>query len=102
VCGDTKFADGEKDVILNPVLVVEVLSDSTAAYDRGKKFLSYQQIPSLREYLLVSQDEQLIERFLRQDDEAWLYTKASGLEESLALPSVECEIALRDVYDKVA
>lgn len=102
VCDDTEFADGEKDVILNPVLIVEVLSDSTAAYDRGKKFLSYQQIPSLREYLLVSQDEYLVEHFLRQDGEAWLYTKASGLEESLALPSVECEIALRDVYNKVA
>lgn len=102
VCGETQFADEQRDVILNPVLIVEVLSDATAACDRGKKFLSYQQIPSLREYLLVSQDDFLIEHYLRQDDEAWLYTKAAGLEESLKLPSIDCELALRDVYDKVS
>ena len=100
ICGETEFADGERDVILNPVLVVEVLSESTVAYDRGKKFLSYQQIVSLQEYILVSQDEYIVERYLRQDKEAWLYTKASGLEKSITLPSIECEIALSDIYNK--
>ncbi|HEV2881817.1 MAG TPA: Uma2 family endonuclease [Pyrinomonadaceae bacterium] len=102
VCGETQFADDERDVVLNPVVVVEVLSESTAAFDRGKKFQSYQQIESLREYLLVSQDEHVVEHFLRQDDGHWLYTKAGGLDESLALPTVKCRLALRDVYDKVA
>jgi Uma2 family endonuclease len=102
VCGETKFADDKTDVILNPVLIVEVLSDSTAAYDRGKKFLSYQQIESLREYLLIAQDEFLVEHFVRQDNDSWLYTKANALEETVALPSIECELALRDVYDKTS
>ncbi len=102
VCGETQFADDERDVVLNPVVVVEVLSESTAAFDQGKKFQSYQLIESLREYLLVSQDEPVVEHFLRQDEGHWLYTKAGGLDEALALPTVKCRLALRDVYGKVA
>lgn len=101
VCGETRFADEEKDVVLNPVVVVEVLSESTAAFDRGKKFQSYQQIESLREYLLVSQDEYIVEHFLRQDGDQWLYKKVGGLDETLTLPTVNCQLALRDVYSKV-
>lgn len=100
VCGEPEFADDQKDVILNPILIVEVSSESTAAYDRGKKFLSYQQIGSLQEYLLVSQDEILVEGYARQGSDRWLYTKATGLEGSLTLPSIECELTLRNVYDK--
>ena len=100
VCGETKFADDEQDVILNPMLIVEVLSDSTAAYDRGKKFLSYQQIDSLQEYLLVSQDEAIVEHYVRQGNDTWLYTKAVGLEATINLPAIECEVALSDIYDK--
>jgi Uma2 family endonuclease len=100
VCGEIEFADDARDVILNPILVVEVLSESTAAYDRGKKFLSYQQIDSLQEYLLVSQDEVIVEHYVRQNNDAWIYTKAIFLEETITLPSIECEVALRDVYDK--
>lgn len=102
VCGDDEFADDEQDVILNPTLIVEVTSDSTAAFDRGKKFLSYQQIGSLREYLLVSQDEILIEGYARQGNDTWLYTRVMGPDESLSLPSIECQLALTDVYDKAA
>lgn len=101
VCGETRFADDERDVILNPILIVEVLSESTAAYDRGKKFLSYQQIDSLQEYLLVSQDEVIVEHYVRQNNDTWIYTKAIGLDETIVIPSIECEIALRDIYDKV-
>ncbi len=100
VCGEVKFADDERDVILNPTLVVEVLSESTMAYDRGTKFLSYQQIESLQDYLLISQDDFLVERYVRQSDDAWLYTKVAGLEATLFLPSIKCEVALSDVYDK--
>jgi Uma2 family endonuclease len=102
VCGDDEFADDEKDVILNPTLIVEVTSETTAGFDRGKKFLSYQQINSLQEYLLVSQDEILVEGYSRQGNDTWLYTKVTGLEGSLTLPSIACELALKDVYDKVA
>jgi Uma2 family endonuclease len=100
VCGPDEFADDAQDIILNPTLIVEVASESTAAFDRGKKFLSYQQINSLQEYLLVSQDEMLVEGFARQGNDTWLYTKVTGLEGSLTLPSIECELVLRDVYDK--
>jgi Uma2 family endonuclease len=102
VCGDDEFADGEQDVILNPALIVEISSESTAAFDRGKKFLSYQQISSLQEYLLVSQDEILVEGYARQGNNTWLYTKVTALEGVLILPSIECELALKDVYDKAA
>jgi Uma2 family endonuclease len=100
VCGEAQFADGERDVILNPIVVVEVLSDSTEAFDRGKKFSSYQQIESLREYLLVSQSEFVVEHFLRQEA-GWFYTKAAELDASLALPALDCRLALSDLYNKV-
>src|SRR5437868_9745242 len=101
VCGETQFADEERDVILNPILIVEVLSESTAAFDRGKKFQSYQQIESLQEYLLVAQDEFIVEHYLRQEQNHWLYTKVLGLEETLALPTLKCQLALSDIYSKV-
>jgi Uma2 family endonuclease len=102
VCGDDEFADDEQDVILNPTLIVEVASESTAAFDRGKKFLSYQQIGSLQEYLLVSQDEILVEGYSRQGNDTWLYTKVTDLESRLALHSIGCELILKDIYDKLA
>lgn len=88
VCGATGVLDDQEDVILNPILIVEVLSESTAAYDRGKKFLSYQQIDSLQEYILVSQDEVLVEGHARQGNDTWLYTKVTGMEGSLTLPLI--------------
>ena len=100
ICGETQFAGEERDVILNPVLITEVLSESTEAFDRGKKFLSYQQIEPLREYLLVAQDEFVVEHYLRRED-GWLYTKASGLDADLVLPALNCRIALSDIYNKV-
>src|SRR5437867_3079283 len=77
VCGPLRFADQEQDTIVNPVLVAEVLSDSTEAYDRGKKFEHYQQVPTLREYLLVSQTEPRVEQFIRQDGGQWLWRAAT-------------------------
>lgn len=100
VCGDDEVGDDEQDVLLNPTLIVEVSSESTAAYDRGKKFLSYQQIDSLQEYILVSQDEMLVEGYARQGNDRWLYTKLTGLEGNLTLPSINCQLALKDIYDK--
>lgn len=100
VCGETKFADDEKDVVLNPILIVEVLSESTAGYDRGKKFLSYQQIESLQEYLLVSQDVHLVEHYIRREDGNWLYSKVEGLTGEITLPSIECQIMLSGIYEQ--
>jgi Uma2 family endonuclease len=101
VCGETQFADDQKDVILNPIFIVEVLSESTAAFDRGKKFQSYQQIESLQEYLLVAQDEYVVEHFLRQESGHWLYTKVSGPEAAIVLPTIECRLLLQDIYNKI-
>jgi Uma2 family endonuclease len=100
VCGTPRFADDETDVLLNPLIMFEVLSDSTAAFDRGRKFLSYQTIDSLQEYVLVSQDLYLVEHF-RRDGEHWVYTVAQGRDARLALPSVECELPLEEIYYQV-
>jgi Uma2 family endonuclease len=101
ICGETQFADDARDVVLNPIFIAEVLSESTAAFDRGKKFQSYQQIESLQEYLLVAQDEYVVELFVRREDGQWLYTRVSGLDEVIVLPAIKCQLALRDIYDKV-
>jgi Uma2 family endonuclease len=102
VSGDNEVDDDEQDVLHNPSLIVEISSESSAAFDRGKKFLSYQQISSLQEYLLVSQDDILIESYARQGNDTWLCTKATGMEGSLTLPSINCKLALKEIYDKVA
>ena len=99
LCGEPQFADREKDVVLNPIAVLEVLSNSTEAFDRGKKFQYYQQIESLMEYVLIAQDAMVVESFQRQPGK-WLYTKAWGPDASLTLTSVDCQIPLRDIYRK--
>lgn len=99
VCDQPEFGDGG-DVLLNPALILEVLSPSTEAYDRGRKFRDYIRQASLREYVLVSQDSMTVERYSRQGD-LWVYTTVSGPDGVMELPSIGCQLALRDVYDKV-
>lgn len=102
VCGEAKFDDtSQPDTLLNPQVIIEVLSPSTEAYDRGDKFENYRALSSLQTYLLISQDKPRIERFNRQDDGLWTYTYAMGLEAVLELPAIQCELALQDVYAKV-
>jgi Uma2 family endonuclease len=101
LCGEPEFHDERRDIILNPLLVIEVLSDSTEAFDRGTKFQAYQTLDSLKEYILVAQDRPVVEQYVRQADGKWIYTAAVGLESSLTLPSVECSLNLSAVYDKV-
>ncbi len=101
VCGKPLFHDERTDIILNPVLVIEVLSPSTEAFDRGAKFQAYQTLDSLKEYVLVAQDKPVVEQFVRQADGKWTYVAVIGLESSLLLPSVECTLNLSAVYDKV-
>lgn len=98
LCGQPEFEDANGDVLLNPQIVIEVLSDSTEKYDRGAKFRQYQQIPSLREYVLVAQDQPLVERFTRQPGGGWLLTAAEGLDAELVLDSVPARVPLADVY----
>lgn len=100
VCGEPQFHDDREDVLLNPILIVEVLSATTAAFDRGEKFQAYQQIETLQEYVLVSQDKHSIEQFVRQTREAWTYTATVGLESALSLPSIGCTLSMSAIYEK--
>lgn len=106
VCGKPRFDDGEMDTLVNPTLVLEVLSPTTEGHDRGKnrgkKFAWYRTVESLREYVLVAQDEVRVELFTRQEDGHWLLSEASRLEEAIPLASIGCELPLADVYDRVS
>jgi Uma2 family endonuclease len=101
VCGEPRFLDDQDDTLLNPGLIVEVLSPSTEACDRGRKFEHYKSIESLREYLLVASDRMHADLYTRQPDGRWLLTSADKLEDSLTLESVGAEVALADLYEKV-
>lgn len=101
VRGEPRFEDEHLDTLLNPVLIIEVLSLLTEAYDRGKKFQNYQKIDSLTEYVLVAQDQPRIERFVRQNGNQWLLTTSSGLESAVSLTSIQATLSLAEVYDKV-
>jgi Uma2 family endonuclease len=101
VFGEAEFGGEEREVLLNPTLIVEVLSSTTEAWDRGWKFEQYRQRESLQEYVLVAQDRPHVERFARQADGQWLLTERNGLEASLFLASIGCELALSEVYRKV-
>lgn len=102
VCGKAQLEpDAPLDTLLNPTLIVEVLSPSTEKYDRGKKFDLYRTLPSLQEYLLIAQDEYRIERYLRQSDGNWVFTAGVGIDASIELPSISAALKLVDVYRQV-
>jgi Uma2 family endonuclease len=101
VCGDIELAENTGDAITNPVLIIEVLSPSTESFDRGLKFAYYRSLPSLKEYVLVSQDEPQIEAYYKQDEKIWIYTVARGLEDKIAFRSIDTELALSEVYRKI-
>jgi Uma2 family endonuclease len=101
VCGQAQFADDQKDTLLNPTLIVEVLSESTKDYDRGEKFEHYRSLASLNEYVLIAQDKHHVEHFVRQSDNRWLLSETNRLEDTIHLSSIDCDLALAEVYDKV-
>ena len=102
ICGQPTFHDNTKDVITNPTVIVEVLSPSTENYDRGEKFLRYtNQIETLQNYILISQDKPLIEIFSRQQNGGWEKTEIKGIENVFEIDSIECEISLSELYDLV-
>jgi Uma2 family endonuclease len=101
ICGGPEFADDRTDTVVNPVLIVEVLSESTEAYDRGGKFEQYRKLPSLLEYLLVAQDAPRIEQFTPQPDGHWLRAETSGRDASIYLASIDCVLPLNKIYNKV-
>ncbi|MFB1496970.1 MULTISPECIES: Uma2 family endonuclease [unclassified Thiocapsa] len=101
ICGERHFHDGRRDVVTNPILIVEVLSDSTEAYDRGDKFRHYRSLQCLQAYLLLSQYRMQAELFLRQPDGTWSLSSYQEPSESIPLRIVEAELSLAEVYDKV-
>lgn len=101
VCDPPEFEDPHIDTLLNPTLLIEVLSPSTEQYDRGKKFESYRALKSLREYGLIAQDRPHIERYVRQAAGMWMLSEVNGLDASLELGSISCTLALTDIYAKV-
>ena len=101
VCGEPRLADFHQDILLNPTLIVDVLSDSTEAYDRGAKFKGYRTIAPLQEYILVAQDKPLLERYVRQPNGDWTLTEFSQPDAVVNLVSVGCQLPLAEVYDRV-
>ncbi len=101
VCGKAEMEKKQQNTLLNPVVILEVLSPSTEAYDRGEKFEHYRALESLTDYLLVAQNKAKIEHFHRQDDGQWALSESRGIDDTIDIASIECKLALSDVYDKV-
>jgi Uma2 family endonuclease len=101
VRGEPLLESDAGDVLLNPVVLVEVLSDSSEAYDRGKKFEHYRTIPSLKHFVLIAQDRHSIDCFTRSADGSWNLTSCQGLDGKIMLEAIESELVVAEVYDKV-
>ena len=96
-CDKPRFEDDVFDTLINPQVIIEVLSDSTAGYDRGEKFIRYRQLESLQEYILISQDRVHVEHYLRQN-ERWVLSESKRFEDILSLISIGAELPLRQIY----
>jgi Uma2 family endonuclease len=101
VCGGPQTHENSNDILINPQLVIEVLSPSTAGYDRGKKFERYREIESLRDYLLIHADSPHVEHFARQQDASWIFREYCGLEAAVPIASLDCIVGLAEVYSDV-
>lgn len=102
VCGSPDLEDDHNDTLMNPTVIIEVLSPSTEAYDRGQKFGYYRQIPSLREYILVAQHQPSIDHFLRQENEDWVIRNGCArIDQVLKLETMELQVPLSRIYHKI-
>jgi Uma2 family endonuclease len=101
ICGEPRRYDEHQDAVTNPTVIVEVLSPSTEAYDRGRKFAQYQRIASLNDYILIAQDQPRVELFTRQSGNHWDFSFVEGLEATLSIASIDCTLPLAQVYDKI-
>ncbi len=98
-CGEAQFEDDELDTLTNPVVIIEILSDSTAAFDRGEKFNSYQGIPTLKEYILISQDKYRVEQYIRTEKkDTWEYSSLKNIDQTLTIEAANCKIPLSEIY----
>jgi Uma2 family endonuclease len=101
VCDTPGFADDQKDTLINPTLIVEVLSKSTKNYDRGEKFEQYRTLASCKEYVLIAQDKHHVEHNVRQPDNTWLLSETNHVEDYIELVTIGCTLLLSEVYAKV-
>ncbi len=101
-CDEPELEDRHGDTLLNPTLVIEVLSPSTESYDRSRKFHAYRGIPSLKEYVLISQFAPHVEVYTRTSDTSWNYTDYVGLDAVIPLPSIGCQLSLAEIYDRIS
>ncbi len=102
LCGQPKFEKiGGVDALTNPSLIIEVLSDSTEAYDRGDKFTHYKSIPAFSEYLLVAQHRPHISQFIKQNDGSWIYREFNSLTDKVKLETLGCELSLSEIYQSI-
>ena len=102
VCGEPKHLDEHKDVLLNPKALIEILSESTESFDRGKKFERLQRFnPTLTDYILISQDEPKIEHFHRESEDEWKYRCYVGMKASVKIESIQCKLKAADVYRRI-
>ncbi|MDT5159164.1 MAG: hypothetical protein QOH51_3521 [Acidobacteriota bacterium] len=103
LCGEAQFVEVDGvDALTNPTLIVEVLSPSTEAYDRGDKFTHYKSIPTLREYLLIAQHRPHVTHLFKQDDGTWIHAEANDLDSTIKLTSLDCELPLVEIYRGVS
>lgn len=102
LCGQPKFEKiGGVDALTNPSLIIEVLSDSTEAYDRGDKFTHYKSIPAFSEYLLIAQHRPHISQFIKQNDGSWIYREFNSLTDKVRLETLGCELSLSEIYQSI-
>jgi Uma2 family endonuclease len=101
ICNGAQFLQGRKDIITNPVVIIEVLSPETYDYDHGKKFMLYRQIPSLQEYILISSMDVLVEKFIRQESGAWILTEYKSMDDTILIETINFQTKLTELYRDV-
>ncbi len=101
VCGERKFFDDSRDILIDADVIIEILSDSTEAYDRGDKFRFYRKLDSFKEYLLISQKEKRIEKFFKTENGLWKISEASKNQPEIILESIDCKLNLDDIYENI-
>jgi Uma2 family endonuclease len=102
VCGPLQVSDEDSEAVINPVLIVEVLSKSTESYDRGDKFYKYRQLKSLKEYILIDQEKPVVESFFKQEDNVWEISRISGMDALLIIQCLDFSIKMNELYDQIA
>ncbi len=100
-CDDIQFEDDHEDTLLTPIVLIEVLSKSTQGYDRFQKFSHYRRLSTLREYLLVAQEQPRVEHYVRQSENQWLLSESAEYSDVVTMPSIGCGLSIKDIYEKV-